>query len=130
VDGCTAGESTSIDEIVLGTGTYTLTLTVTDHAGQTNASTTTVIILDNEDPTPSIAAPETVGEENASLGCWSVDLDAGGSTDDFGIWRYEWDFGDGSTGAGQTITHSYCAAGTYDRLTGSKSHGRKLELTI
>ncbi|MGA1841632.1 MAG: PKD domain-containing protein [bacterium] len=95
------------------TGTYTLSLTVTDHAGQTHTSGTTLTILDNDDPAPSIAAPEAVGEENASLGCWSVDFDASGSTDDFGIWRYEWDFGDGSTGTGQNITHSYCAAGTY-----------------
>jgi PKD repeat protein len=95
------------------TGTYTLTLTVTDHAGQTHTSATIVTILNNDDPVPSIAAPATVGEENASLGCWSVDFDASGSTDDFGIWRYEWDFGDGSTGTDQTITHSYCAAGTY-----------------
>jgi PKD repeat protein len=37
----------------------------------------------------------------------TVDFDASASTDDKGIVSYAWDFGDGTTGTGVTITHIY-----------------------
>jgi PKD repeat protein len=44
----------------------------------------------------------------------SVDFDASGSSDPDGIIvSYHWDFGDGTTGSGVTISHSWTAAGTY-----------------
>ena len=36
------------------------------------------------------------------------------SEEDIPIVSYEWDFGDGSTGEGETVTHSYTEQGTYD----------------
>ena len=43
----------------------------------------------------------------------SCDFDAGASSDDNGIAAYSWDFGDGSAGNGETVTHSYAADGSY-----------------
>ena len=43
-------------------------------------------------------------------------FDADGSTDDYGIASYTWDFGDGSssvTGTSPVVTHSFAARGTY-----------------
>ncbi|OGS56862.1 MAG: hypothetical protein A3K60_01535 [Euryarchaeota archaeon RBG_19FT_COMBO_56_21] len=41
-----------------------------------------------------------------------VTFDASGSTDDFGVVDYAWNFGDGMTGSGMTVTHTYASAGT------------------
>ena len=43
----------------------------------------------------------------------AVDFDASGSSDDIGIVSYEWDFGDGTTGKGMLITHTYTELETY-----------------
>ena len=43
----------------------------------------------------------------------TVIFDAGGSSDNVAIVSYEWDFGDGTTGTGVTITHTYVDPGTY-----------------
>jgi PKD repeat protein len=42
-----------------------------------------------------------------------VDFDGSSSTDDGSIVSYDWDFGDGNTGSGATVSHTYAAAGTY-----------------
>jgi subtilisin family serine protease len=41
-------------------------------------------------------------------------FDASSSTDDGIIEKYEWNFGDGTTGTGVTITHTYSTANTYN----------------
>lgn len=43
----------------------------------------------------------------------TVAFDASGSTDDRGIASYSWNFGDGSTGTGVAITHTYNTGGTF-----------------
>ncbi|GIH69073.1 LamG-like jellyroll fold domain-containing protein [Sphaerimonospora thailandensis] len=59
----------------------------------------------NQAPTASFSATCT------DLDC---SFDAGASGDpDGSITGYAWDFGDGTTGAGQTATHTYPAAGDY-----------------
>jgi PKD repeat protein len=95
------------------TGTYTLSVTAVDNAGQTDTATTTVQVQVNDPPVPDIAAPDIAGESYATGGQWSVQFDASGSSDDFGIFKYEWDFGDGGTSSEIKPTHIYNAPGTY-----------------
>jgi PKD repeat protein len=63
----------------------------------------------NDAPQPSVSASTDV----ASTG-ETVEFDGSGSSDpDGSITGYEWDFGDGSTATGATVSHSYASVGTY-----------------
>jgi PKD repeat protein len=43
----------------------------------------------------------------------TVNFDASNSSDNVGIASYEWSFGDGTTGTGETTSHTYTSPGTY-----------------
>ena len=49
---------------------------------------------------------------NASSARWRS-THASTSSDDQGITRYRWNFGDGKSGRGLTVSHKYPSAGTY-----------------
>ncbi len=112
------------------TGEYTISVTAIDRAGQTSTDTTTVEVEANDFPVPAIDAPAEADESFAAGGLWSVDFDATGSSDDFGISTYEWDFGDGNTGSGAQITHAYDATGTFEvSLTVTDHAGQSVTTT-
>ncbi|MEM7000739.1 MAG: PKD domain-containing protein, partial [Pseudomonadota bacterium] len=94
-------------------GTYDLTVTVFDNAGQSDQVTVPVSVVGNDFPVANIDGPAEVDETGAAGGIWTASFDASGSTDDFSIATYEWDFGDGNTGTGATIDHGYTAVGDY-----------------
>lgn len=89
-------------------GVYTIQLFVDDGEDVENSvQELTREIRINEAPVPSIAATE---HTNTPI----VPFDASESFDlDQEIISYEWDFGDGNTGSGETITHTYDNFGTY-----------------
>lgn len=87
-------------------GEYTATYTVTDEGG--TISDTARISVSNVAPTASISASRGGGPgEAVSLRGFAQDR---GTAD---VLSYAWSFGDGSTGAGRNVEHSYAAAGTY-----------------
>ncbi|OPY25105.1 MAG: Disaggregatase related repeat protein [Methanomethylovorans sp. PtaU1.Bin073] len=53
------------------------------------------------------------GEDQATTTGSSISFDGSGSTDDKGIVLYSWDFDDGTTSTGVSVTHAYTTAGTY-----------------
>jgi PKD repeat protein len=92
--------------------TYKVTLTVTDNDGLTGTASSTVWIKKPVQiklpPTPVIAGPKMAQISQ------TVTFDGSGSSDrDGSIVNYEWDFGDGSTGSGLTVTHAYAQIGKY-----------------
>ena len=100
-----------------GAGDYAVALKVTDHGGQSTSQTTQASVGHSSPPVVNSGGPYIADEGNAHNGQWRVQFDAGGSTDDFGIYRFEWDF-DASDGIGVDATgvapsHDYSAPGTY-----------------
>lgn len=90
-------------------GTYQVTLTVTDNGGATAQATGEVTVQDPAELDPQAAF--TVVAEQLSIevdGSASLPPVAGGE-----ITGYAWDFGDSETATGVTANHEYAEAGTY-----------------
>ncbi len=105
----TSGNGISITHTFDNPGSYTVTLTVTDSHGLSDSTTLTVTAGENQTP----EARFTIDRNRAFLPA-SFQLDASGSSDPDGtIASYNWDFGDGSTGSGQTAEHVYETEGSY-----------------
>lgn len=119
-------------------GTYSVNLTVTDFYG--NKGYTTVIITVNEAEAPTAIITTTPDPTEGSVPL-TIYFDAYASHADpacgFGceIVSYEWDFGDGDTGTGITLNHTYSNVGNYTVvLTVTDSNAKKgyanVEVTV
>jgi PKD repeat protein len=72
-------------------GSYTVTLTVVDAAGNTATDALTVTVLDATSPTADAGPDQTVEVEAA------VTFDGSGSSDNVGVTNYTWTFQDGGS---------------------------------
>jgi len=93
--------------LTAGDGTKTVYYQVRDNAGLVSPSYQDTIILDTTLPTVNAGQDQTVNVGTP------VTFNASSSTDNIGIVSYEWDFGDGTTGTGITVNHTYANPGTY-----------------
>jgi len=95
-------------------GSYIVKLTVTDYFANEGIAYVTITVGEAGAPTAVInVTGGTSGTEP-----FTVIFDAYGSSVESGcgtcsIVSYYWDFGDGDTGTGMTISHEFTAAGTY-----------------
>jgi PKD repeat protein len=108
-DGTTAtGQSASHTYDTMGE--YEVTLTVTDDIGETASTTTTISLERSEGPTATFTTSST----SVSTGD-TVTFDASGSSSPgASITSYDWQFGDGASATGQSASHTYDTAGSYD----------------
>ena len=112
-DGQSAGGPV-VEHTYSNDGDYSATLTVIDDGGASNTAEVIVSVEaagpgPNQPPIAAISADPTAG--TAPL---TVTLSASGSTDSDGlIESCLWDFGDGVSGAGVEVTHTYADAGDY-----------------
>lgn len=100
-------------------GEYQVSLSVTD--GEAISSTNlSVTVTVNQNPVASFTPSSTSG-----FVIFTVDFDASTTADPDGHdLSYSWDFGDGSTGEGVQVTHSFQLAGSFDVvLTVADSYG-------
>ena len=81
-----------------------VTLGVTDSTGKTDHHSVKVTV--NSDAPPTAAY-------TFSCVARTCTFDASGSTDDVGITSRTWNFGDGNTGSGTSVSHTYAASGNY-----------------
>ena len=128
-DGATASGSAQASHQYTTAGTYTTTVTVTDNQGASD-STTSQPIMVTSDGTGAIATPTAVITAGNTAGPVPlvVTFNGGGSTpsEQTGtITQYSWDFGDGLTGSGEEIGHSFKDPGSYSvQLTITDSEGK------
>lgn len=91
-------------------GTYTVTLAVNDIYGRSDHASQTLVVAGGAAPTAVIAVSPSTPEPNDT-----VFFNASGSTPAPGraIESYAWDFGDGATASGATVSHVYAIEGTF-----------------
>jgi len=98
----------TVNHVFDHSGTYTVTLTVTDNNGATDSETATISIS-NRQPIAAFTANTTEVIENNA-----VFFDASASYDPDGtIVSYVWDFGDGTSATGVTAEHVYTSEGKH-----------------
>ncbi len=105
-DGTTATGQT-VSHTYGADGTYTVTLTVTDDAGDTGSDAQDVSVSEattNEAPT----ADFTVSTTDLTADFTDQSSDPDGTVE-----SWSWDFGDGATSTAQNPSHTYDADGTY-----------------
>jgi PKD repeat protein len=120
-DGST-GSGVTTSHPFSASGSYSVTLTVTDSAGQTASTSRTVSVTDPAKPTADFnfsPTSPTVGQ--------TVNFNGTLSTAPSGrtITAYAWNFGDGGTATGPQPTHVYAVSGSYSvTLTVTDSAGQ------
>jgi PKD repeat protein len=89
-------------------GIYDVTLAVTDDREEASEAYATATIADPAKPPKASAGGPYDGIVAAD-----VFFDGRASSDDGGIVKYRWNFGDAAIGAGVTPSHKYTVPGTY-----------------
>jgi len=106
----TSGAGPSVSHTYTAAGTYTITLVVTDSAGQTDRTSKTVYVTPPEPPGPTASFTASPSSGTSPLTVW---FDASASTYEEGqIVSYDWDFGDNSHGNGRIVSHTYFSTGS------------------
>jgi len=105
------GTGETINHTFSSIGSYTVELTVTDNKGATDSIIKIINITEtlNQSPTARFTADPTSGVVSLE-----VAFNASSSSDSDGsIINYSWDFKDGETGTGETISHTFNSIGSY-----------------
>jgi PKD repeat protein len=106
----TTGQGRTITHTYDRKGQFTVRLTVRDDRGAKGTATRTVeATKPNLPPAARFTFAPRTGDAPLEVSC-----DASGSSDPDGrIVSYSWTFGDGETGSGQTVEHSFAGDGTF-----------------
>jgi PKD repeat protein len=106
-DGAT-GTGATATHAYAGPGTYTVRLTVTDHAGQKTTVTRPVTVY--AQPWATFSYSPLLPVERVAT---TFSAAASGADPSTILSSYVWSFGDGTTATGPTVAHAYASDGTY-----------------
>ncbi|NQU66512.1 MAG: PKD domain-containing protein, partial [Candidatus Marinimicrobia bacterium] len=101
-----SGSGSPVSHTYVNNGTYNLSVTVTNNSG--SGSATGIVYISNVSPTVTQFTIPTTGLEGQSLTFTGAGTDPG--TQD--VLTYTWQFGDGNSAVGSTVTHAYIDEGT------------------
>jgi hypothetical protein len=89
-------------------GIYTLTFSVSDGHSSDSETITISVSANNNPPVANAGGPYNGGSGQP------IQLNGSGSSDpDGNALTYSWDFGDGNSGSGAVVSHTYALAGNY-----------------
>jgi PKD repeat protein len=116
-DGTGSGSTASglvVSHAFATAGTFTVVLTIADDLGQKSTTSKTVGVAGGSGSAGTPTAAFTFSPSAPGLN-QDVFFNASTSTASSGhaITSYAWDFGDGATGSGVTVTHQFQRAGTF-----------------
>lgn len=83
-------------------GTNVIAVRVWDYMNQSSVDTARVVLTVNSLPPTALLGGDLWVEWG-----YPLSFDGSGSTDDLGVGRFQWDFGDGSSGVGRNCRHIY-----------------------
>jgi PKD repeat protein len=114
----TTGAGLAPTHVYAAPGSFAVELTVVDDSGARSSVSHTI------DVTDGTTLPPVASFTSACNGS-TCTFDASSSWDPDGqIASYNWNFGDGTTGGGHQVTHTYAGAGTYNvTLTVTDNYG-------
>ncbi len=107
-----AASGQSVAHTYASEGTFDVRMVHTDADGIPQCRRV-IVAVQGDAPIANAGGPYTLGEDAAYRGSWDATLDGSGSTDDFGIASWEWDFGDGQTSTGTPIEHRWNGPGPW-----------------
>jgi PKD repeat protein len=110
-DGGTANGTLTPSHVYTEHGTYTATLTATDTVYGFAASSSIPMVVNDVPPTVTVNQPAP-GFAGSPVS-FSASASSPSPVDQAAGFTYKWIFGDGTTGAGATPSHTYAAGGTY-----------------
>lgn len=107
----TTGTGATVDHVYATAGSFTATLTVTDNESATGSASAAVTVSNPPVNQLPIARP---GGPYSGVRGTAIALNGSTSNDPDGtIVSYAWNFGDGTTGTGATVSHVYATAGNF-----------------
>ena len=119
-DGTTQTGSLNPSHTYQNPGSYTASVTVTDANKLT--STSSVAVTVNDVATVTFTDPPAAAGSPVSFTASATDVSPAVQAAGF---TYAWNFGDGSTGSGATMSHTYASAGTYTvTVTATDMYGK------
>lgn len=121
------GEGVKVTHAYKRPGSYLVTLTVDDGSKVNNSVIDTTVQIKVNHPPTSDAGVDQIACPNVP-----VKFDGAGSYDiDGKLTSFKWDFGDGDTGEGRAINHTYSKSGTFRvRLTVTDNSGSNCATSV
>src|SRR5207249_1297472 len=115
-----SGTGASATHTYNAAGTFNVVLTVND-SGSPQQTTSSQQSITVSSPPPALAASFTYSPSSPQTGqSVSFTGSASGGTSPY---SYSWNLGDGSTGTGSSVTHTYSSAGTYTVILTVQDNG-------
>ena len=103
----TEGTGRSVSHTYTTVDTFTVVLLVTDDDGATARTQKVIYVEEGEPPGPAATFTASPKSGGSPLSVW---FNASATTYDTGPLTFTWDFGDGSVGYGQQVSHLYVSS--------------------